>query len=357
MTESGASSLQIALTNWAPRFTANGVDASDLARITGRITTWDDWCASWSTEAEGYAQLAEAALADGRTTSAGEHLARAATYFHFAKFLFGPDRDAEDAAHRRAVTCLTRALPLLNPPGRYIKVPYRNGHLTAILRIPPGTSGPSPVVILIPGLDSTKEEFRDLESVMHSRGLATISLDGPGQGESERDFGIEPRYELATGALVDALAGEDELDLARLGVFGVSLGGYYAIRAAAHDTRFKACVSLSGPYNLRASWNGLPSLTKEAFIIRGKCKDEQDAMDLADQFRLEESLAKLKAPLLVIAGKKDALFDWRDTIKIAETQGPSKLILLESGNHGCANMIHHHRPASADFLAEVLKAQ
>ena len=80
--------LDTAIANWGPRFTANGVDASDYQRLTSTILAWDDWCSAWSARADDYVELAHAALAAGHRTSAGEFFARAATYFHFAKFLF-----------------------------------------------------------------------------------------------------------------------------------------------------------------------------------------------------------------------------------------------------------------------------
>ena len=85
--------LETAIANWEPRFTANGVDASDYARITKGLTEWDDWCNAWCEAAQEHLDLATAALGEGRTRSAGEFYARAATYFHFGKFMFVHDQD------------------------------------------------------------------------------------------------------------------------------------------------------------------------------------------------------------------------------------------------------------------------
>jgi hypothetical protein len=67
-----------AIENWAPRFTANGVDPADFARVTGAIDSWDGWCAAWCALAAEHEELGRAALRDGRTRSAGTHLAQAA---------------------------------------------------------------------------------------------------------------------------------------------------------------------------------------------------------------------------------------------------------------------------------------
>src|SRR5882672_1538423 len=109
--------LATAISHWAPRFTTNGVSASDLERITARLDSWDDWCQVWSSVAAEHEGLGRVALAERRYRSAGEHLAQAALYFHFAKFLFVDDPVQMREAHTRAVGCHTDALPLLDPPG------------------------------------------------------------------------------------------------------------------------------------------------------------------------------------------------------------------------------------------------
>src|SRR5215469_192729 len=93
--------LAMAISHWAPRFTTNGVTAGDFDLIVNGITSWDEWCSEWSKVAAEHEQLGREALAAGRTISAGEHLSRAAVYFHFAKFLFVSDMDQMRAAHQR----------------------------------------------------------------------------------------------------------------------------------------------------------------------------------------------------------------------------------------------------------------
>ena len=99
--------------------------------------------------------------------------------------------------------------------------------LVGVLRQPPG-AGPHPVMIMIPGLDSAKEELRSTEELFLARGVATFSVDGPGQGEAEYDLAIRGDWEVPGAAIIDQLSTEPGLDAARIGVWGVSLGGYYA---------------------------------------------------------------------------------------------------------------------------------
>jgi len=89
------------------------------------------------------------------------------------------------------------------------------------------------------GLDSAKEEMDDYENRFLARGLATLSFGRAGQGEAEYDFALCPEYEKPVKAVFDYLATRTDVDNARAGIWGVSLGGYYAPRAAAFEKRIK----------------------------------------------------------------------------------------------------------------------
>ncbi|MGH9075152.1 MAG: alpha/beta hydrolase family protein, partial [Acidimicrobiales bacterium] len=182
-----------AISNWGPRFISHGVDASDFQQVTAGIDSWDEWCRAWCGAGAEHEKLGRESLGDGRGRSAGAHLSRAAIYYHFGKFLFVQDMDQLRAAHRRAVQCLTDALPHLDPPGERVDVAFEGATLVGVLRRPRGP-GPHPAVLLIPGLDSAKEEFPTTEQLFLDRGVATFSLDGPGQGEAEYDLAIRPDW-------------------------------------------------------------------------------------------------------------------------------------------------------------------
>jgi len=346
--------VQAAIDHWGPRFTANGVDPNDFARVTARIERWDDWLDAWCAEAAVHEELGRRALAEGCQRSAGAHLARAAVYYHFAKFLFVHDLPRMTAAHERAVACLDAALPYLVPPGRRLQIPYRGRQLAGVLRIP-GGGGPFPTVILVPGLDSTKEELRATEELFLARGLATVAVDGPGQGEAELFLPLEPAFEHPGGAVLDALGELPEVDPSRLGVWGVSLGGYFACRLAAADPRVRACVTLGGPYDFGATFDRLPALTRRAFQVRAGCPDEAIARQRAAELTLEGWAERIGCPLQIVFGAKDPLFPLDQARRLAaEARGPVTLLLLDEGNHGCTNLVAHHRFATADWMARQL---
>jgi 2,6-dihydroxypseudooxynicotine hydrolase len=345
-----------AVAHWGPRFTVNGVTVADFERVTSGLARWEDWCAAWTAVAAEHEALGREALAEARTRSAGEHLAQAAAYHHFAKFVFVVDPSQMRAAHAKAVECLDAALPHLDPPGRRVAVPFEGSHLAGVLRLPAG-EGPHPVVLLLSGLDSAKEELRSTEQTFLARGLATLSLDGPGQGEAEYDLPIRGDWSPVAEAVWDFLDGVSEVDRDRLGVWGVSLGGYYAARvAAALGDRVRACVSLAGPFNFGECWPGLPQLTRDTFRVRSGTADDDSAREVALTLGMADVAAELVAPLLVVFGRKDRLIPWQQAEKLrAAVTGPVEVLMLEEGNHGCANVAPWHRPRTADWLARHLR--
>jgi 2,6-dihydroxypseudooxynicotine hydrolase len=349
--------VDAAVSHWGPRFIANGVDSSDFARITAAISSWDDWCARWCQAAAGHEGLGRAALGRGRGLSAGAHLAQAAVYYHFAKFMFVHDIGQMRAAHQAAVRCLDDALPHLDPPGERVEIPFGGAVLPAVLRRPPG-AGPHPLVVLIPGLDSAKEEFRPTEDLFLRRGLATLSVDGPGQGEAEYELPIRADWEVPGGAILDAATDLPGVDQGRIGIWGVSLGGYYAARVAGADQRVRATIALCGPYDLGAIWDQLPELSRAAFRVRSKAESEQEARAYAGALSLAGRTAGVSTPLLIVAGKRDRIFPWQDAQRLAGEVGDlAELLLLEEGNHGCANVPYQHRYYSADWMAGQLRSR
>ena len=346
--------LETAIANWQPRFVANGVDASDYVHIAARLERWEDWCAAWCEAGAEHESLGVAARAAGNSRSAGEHLARAAVYFHFAKFLFVHDLDQARAAHVRAVASLSDAAAHLAPPATRLEIPFEGTRLVAVLRTPDSAT-PQPTVVLIPGLDSAKEEFREVERAFLERGLATVSLEGPGQGEVEWDLPIRPDWEVVGEAALGFLRSRPEVDPNRIGLWGVSLGGYYAARIAAADLGVRATVALSGPYDFAAAWESLNPLTRRAFVVRSHSADEAEATRRAAELTLAGRAASITGPLLVIQGRRDRLFSWREGERlVAEAAGPAELLVLDEGNHGCANVTYRHRPYAADWLARHL---
>lgn len=346
--------IQTAMAHWGPRLVTNGVALTDFQEVLASLTSWDDWCRAWSERAGVHEAMGREALAKNHSVSAGEHLQRAGVYYHFAKFLFVQDPAQMQAAHRKAVECRTLALPHLRPPGERVTIPYEGKHLAGILRKPLGAVRP-PVLVMASGLDSAKEEMDAYEQPFLARGIATLAFDGPGQGEGEHDFGIRGDYEVAVKAVFDWVETRDDVDTGRIGLWGVSLGGYYAPRAAAFERRVKACIALSGPYDMSAAWDTLPALTREVFRVRSRSATPEEAKRHAATLSLAGVAPRIKCPIFIVTGKLDRVVPWQDAERLArEVSGPAELLIIEDGNHVANNRAYRYRAQSADWMAEQL---
>jgi 5-aminopentanamidase len=337
-----------ATAHWAARFVANGTSYPDFQATMARIGRWDDWCREWGRTGQHYQQVAETAEAAGRLVTAGEAWRRAALCWHWGKFVFTDHPQEQRAAHELTVACFRRGAGTLSPPAEPVRVPYAGTTLAAYLRVPPGQP---PVVIMIPGLDSVKEELQATAEYLLSRGLAVIAIDGPGQGETEYELPIEPAYERVTTAVADYMKGRDDIDPDRIGVFGVSLGGYYAARSAAYEPRVRAAVALAGPYRWDLDWDMLPVQTRITFQHRSGAASPAGARERAAALTLEDAAARITCPLLVAHGGRDRLVPPYHAERLAREAPGAELMMVPDGSHGLTNHAFESRAAMADWLA------
>jgi pimeloyl-ACP methyl ester carboxylesterase len=342
--------VQAAVTHWAARFIANGVDYNDFVRTTAAVDRWDEWLPAWTATAEIHLELAEQARARGADRSAGEAYLRAAVSYHFSKFVWVVDPERNRRNTEAAVAALYAAHELLDPSARRIKATADGGTVVANLRLPVARQLAAPLIVLIPGLDSTKEEFFAWESVFLDRGMATLSLDGPGQGETGLHTHIRPDYELAVSAILDAVAGRPELDAERIGAVGVSLGGHYVVRAAAFEPRIKALAGISGPYDFAADWDTMPELTRETIQHHIGADTAADARRRAQALNLDGVAERVRQPCLVVTGTLDRVIGWKQTKRIADAAPNSEWVLYEDGTHVCNNIPFKYRPLVADWI-------
>jgi dienelactone hydrolase len=347
--------VQAAIDNWAPRFIANGIDLNDFQRVTAAIESWDDWCQRWCDCGAMHEAMGREAEARRCYASAAEHYFHAAMAYHFGKFLFVHRPDELRSAHERSLHAYQQALPYFDVPGERVAIPYEAGDtMYGILRKPWHTPRP-PVVILVPGLDSVKEELHTYGDDFLRRGMAVLAVDGPGQGEMEYQHPLRHDYEVPVRYAIDYLERRADVDASRVGLMGVSLGGYFAPRAAAFEPRLKAAIGVAGAYSFADHFERVPGLTRAAFIHRLKAKDAEEARAKLQAFDLQGLMGSIHCPLLVIMGRLDRLIDPHDAERMAaEAGGKAELWMFEDGNHVCNNIPYKYRPQQADWMRMML---
>jgi len=258
--------------------------------------------------------------------------------------------DEQRAAHDRTVACYLRGAGTLNPPAERVEIPYAGTALAGYLRVPPAGRPPA-VVVMVPGLDSVKEELQATADYFLQRGLATLAIDGPGQGEAEYRLPIEPAYERVAAAVADFLDGRDDVDPGRMGLMGVSLGGYYAARCAAYEPRLRAAVALAGPYRFDLDWDTRPPQSRATFQQRSGASSPEEARQRAAALTLEQAAPRITIPLLVVHGQRDRLVLPQQAERLAAEAPGAELVMYPRGNHGVTNQAYECRSMMEDWLA------
>lgn len=347
--------VDLILAHFTPRYIATGVDPNDLQRLSARIDDWADWCRVWSEMARSHEELAQAAAWHGRAVTATEAYLRAAIAYHYAKHLFGADPVQYATAQDAMLRCYRAAAPYFPYPATRIEIPYRGHHIFAWLRRPDSIARP-PVAIILPGLDAAKEELHEWANGFLQRGMATLTLDGPGQGEAAAALPITPEWGPVIGAVIDALAARADVDAARIGVVGQSLGALYAPLAAAFEPRLKACIANCGPFNFGPVLPQMPELSQDLFRIRAHLPTREAGLAYAHQLSLENGVAEqITCPLLVVFGAGDKIIPASEGERLAKAaSGPVDFVVYEEGNHVCFNIPYKFRPLTADWMAEHL---
>ncbi len=89
-----------------------------------------------------------------------------------------------------------------------------------------------------------------------ARGVGCLIVDGPGNGESVRfrNLPLIAETERYATPVYEYLAGRSEFDAKRIGVMALSLGGYYAPRAAALEQRFACAVAWGAQWDYHEIW-------------------------------------------------------------------------------------------------------
>jgi len=346
--------VDLIFSHFTPRYVATGVDPNDLERLKGRIDRWSDWCRLWSEEAQRHEKLAEEADGQTRWTTAGEAYLRAAIYYHYAKHLFGEDPEQFHAAHDRMLHCYLAAAPHTWPPMERFEIPFDGAVMAAYLRRPLGVARPK-IAILLPGLDAAKEELHAWSEAFVKRGLATVTLDGPGQGETSFHLPITPDWGRVIGAVIDLLEQRDDVDAGSVAVIGQSLGAIYAPLASAFEPRIKACVANCGPFNFGPVLPQLPQVSQELFRIRSGAGSMGEALEIAHRLSLENCAHRIRCPLLIVFGAGDRIIPASEGERLARaTSGPTDLVVYPEGNHVCFNISYKFRPLTADWTVEHL---
>jgi pimeloyl-ACP methyl ester carboxylesterase len=231
-------------------------------------------------------------------------------------------------------------------------------------------------MVFFDGFDVTKEiqYFKGVPDLA-ARGVACLIVDGPGNGESIRFRGLPLHHETeryATAAY-EYLAARPEIDRERVGVMAMSLGGYYAPRAAAFEERFACCIAWGAQWDYWQTWKDRLdriargetlslSVPWEHLLWEFGVDNEAAALRALEGFRLAGVVERIRCPFLLVHGEGDAQIPLAVAQRCVDAVGSTRKELkvftrAEGGYHHC--QIDNVSIGTAymwDWAADVLEA-
>ncbi|MEE9257638.1 MAG: alpha/beta hydrolase, partial [bacterium] len=347
----------------AAMFVEWGFRPADVKRTTERIRVPEAVSKEWARTAAQEEELAREAEAAGHRESAAEFYHRAALYYGPACGSIHRNSPRKLELYGKLVACYEKFAALFDEaPVERVEIPFENGKsIPGILQAVPGVEN-APCVLIIPGMDTIKEYMPNpYHNHFRRRGLATLSIDGPGQGESNirENWVTLDNFERAGSAALDFLETRPEADASRTGIYGWSMGSYWGPRIAAHDSRIKGCVAAMGVYLQKDSLfkRGKPAYRANFKYMSGiQDEDEFDAM--AEEMTLEPVAEKIRCPTLLAMGEFDELCPLEDAERLFESlRCPKELWVYENETHTLGGRLPDFYLAVADWLCDALEGK
>lgn len=352
--------------------TQGAADPNELLRIASaiRFGNRDDWTRAFLSMAGRVFAIAEAAVQQNHPQTASESYLRAFTYYRVAELMRSHDDPQKIPLYHRAIASFKRGISLSAHPYESVTVAYDGHRLEGYFFRPQSANagrlardGQVPCVIFLSGADALPEQnfFRGVQWLT-ARGLACLIFNGPGQGGTIRLLRVPtiPDYERPVAAAIDYLAARSDVDRDRIGLLGVSMAGYYAMRAAAFEPRLKAVVVWGAMYSVYDDlWCFYPPLRRQLVWITGS-RSEAEAETRLRAFTLKGVLARVRCPVLITHGVNDEMVPVaaarRTYAEIASADKTLRLYTPEEGGDTHINIDNWSQvvPVMADWLVERL---
>jgi dipeptidyl aminopeptidase/acylaminoacyl peptidase len=286
------------------------------ASSQGEDVGTDAFMREWVKMANQLASLAAEDEARGCLFSAGEKLRRAALYYQVAERMQGRGHPGREETYSNALQCFGSAMAYTGEPVERVAIPFAGRVLSALYTRAPGWSR-KPVVVYCNGLDSTKELLwlTGLPSALAKRGISSLCVDQPGTGEALRFHSLPatPESEQWASAWVDWLQTQPDADPKRIGMTGISLGGYFAPRAVAFEPRIAAGAVWGANHDWaevqrkrlrREGENPVPHYWNHVCWVFG-AENIDDFLEKSRGMTLDGVMERITVPFLVTHGAAD----------------------------------------------------
>lgn len=368
--------------NWSFQFLrqaglsfSQGADFHELYLAVQHLEVgdFDGWFEAFDHLAKETEAAGDRSRAGGHNISARERYLRANTYYGAAGFFLSAANELGAQAFLGSRRCFDKYAELREGRVVPVEIPYENGVSLPgyfINPAPTGTQTRRPTILMMSGGDgSAKEVYLKSGRALSERGYKCLAFDGPGQGDAVgRGLYARHDWEIVAKHCIDFLEQQDDVDPDNIGIVSGSMGGYYAPRAAAFETRIRAlCV-----------WGGIYSFPQAVFLDETSDRAAQfrsifgvttmaEAAERVKLFTLEGVADKIQCPALYVVGEAEMAFlygpndsyipdkDYSSQSKRAYSEIPhdnKKMIIFRIGEPGATHCGCDSSPAALEEICD-----
>lgn len=337
-----------------------GSNYFDLKDTAARIKCLDEVPKENIRTARGLEELGKREEGAGHNETACDYYYRACHFYVAAAWgIFDSDNDELIWLTEKIKSTFDKVIQYSKYPMERVEIPFERKSLPGVLTLTPGRKK-APTILLVPGMDLHKENMMNhLNNPYVLRGMNTLAIDGPGQGESlvRKIWVDEENYGRAGKEVIDYLVKRPEVDPDKIGIHGVSMGTYWGPLIAIHDPRVKAISThASCQYEKDHIFNETsPNFRLRFMWMAGNLSDEEfDRM--AAKMTLQGREAQISCPHIIFHGEFDHLTDTEEVYRYFERLGSEvkEFRIYENEYHGVSRFLDEVASMSADWLRDRL---
>jgi pimeloyl-ACP methyl ester carboxylesterase len=284
------------------------------------------WFAAWEAAADRAVALAERTQ---DSLSKGGAFMRACTYHRTSEFLLPPDDPKRPGSFEKARGYFVKGLDTLGVRYELITAQYGAGHLRALYYPGPQGAETKPLIMFGGGFDSILEEYYpNFAEAALKRGYSVLTYEGPGQGEALRKYGLTytPEWEKPVTVMLDEFL-RTHAKPSKIVLIGMSMGGYFAPRAAAFEDRIDGVVAYDTCYDFGEVASRVIGAAKNPEALKNigvswafdnarwtmGTKDVEDTVEACTEYALAPVAARIRQDVLMLAGTEDHFIPFHQT--------------------------------------------
>jgi pimeloyl-ACP methyl ester carboxylesterase len=316
------------------RLAAMLIPEETVDKALSEVHRLHDWVGAWNRAAQRFLAESRREETIGSWELAAVARRNAAMCYHVANLISDDDPRTIRALRASAVQCFSQAVPRLMVGTRKVAIPWRTRQLQAYLSKPPDRVDPMPVVVMLNGGTTTKEEMLLWSGPIRDAEMAVLAIDWPGTGEAAGNLKFSSHCDDMTDGIWSLVSKDEDLDETSIAILGVSVGSVVALRAAAMDRRVAAVIVVTPPFEPRP-WapDVAPELARQLVPLAGQAASLPIVLE---DFAVIEVIHRVRCPILVVGAGQDLVMPPSEAMQLAASAGElATLVWYEDAGH-CA---------------------